>query len=514
MLFACCRRGPLRWRLSRPDDEGGVDLTSTLRYEAPDDGNPDDRTVMVVRLPKPVAPGETVHVELEWSAKVPRTFARTGSRGDYFFIAHWFPKLGVFEPEGWNYHQFHAATEFFSDYGVYDVTITVPERFVLGATGRQESRIENGDGTTSYRHVQEDVHGFTWTASPDYIERKKRFERPGLPGVDMRLLIQPEHLTQAERHFRATEAALEYYGSWYGPYPYDQITIIDPAWKSGAGGMEYPTLFTAGTRLFNPEGGGRPEGVTIHEAGHQFWYGLVGNNEFEHAWIDEGLNTFSTARVVDVEYGPTKLVERYLDPPGTGYSGFLPWLFDDLPATRAVQGNRIDRAVRSTVRTADPQSTPSFRYFPSEASNLSYGKTAQWLATLERHLGWETLQRILSTFFERYRFSHPRPEDFFAVASEVAGQDLTWYFDQVHRQSLIFDYAVDSVKSFRAAPKGLVEEGGELVYSSGGDGGLSHGGCRSTPRWRHLSGRGVVGLRGWLGGPGAVGRQGTLEVVR
>ncbi len=459
-----------------PDEEAGTDrvvcdLIATLRYHAPDDGNPDDRTVAVLELPRPVAPGETVRVELEWSAKIPHTFARTGFRGDYFFIAHWFPKLGVFEPEGWNCHQFHAATEFYSDYGAYDVTVNVPERFVLGATGRRSSRTDNGDGTVSYRHLQDDVHAFTWTASPDFVERKKRFERPGLPGVDMRLLMQPEHLGQAERHFRATEAALEHYGKWYGPYPYGHVTVVDPAWKSGTGGMEYPTLFTAGTRLFSPEGGGSPEGVTIHEAGHQFWYGIVGNNEFEHAWIDEGLNTFSTARTVDVEYGPSKLVERYLDPPGTDFGGFLPWLFDDLAASRAVQGNRVDRAVKSTVRTADPQSTHTYRYFPTEASNLSYGKTAQWLSTLERHLGWETLQRILATFFERYQFGHPRPEDFFAVANEVSGQDLSWYFDQVHRQSLVFDYAVDSVKSFRAAPEGFVEGGGALAFSNGrGDG--------------------------------------------
>ncbi len=474
--------------LPAPEEEGGTDLTATLRYESPDDGNPDDRTVMVVDLPEPVAPGETVRVELEWRAKIPRTFARTGFRGDYFFIAHWFPKLGVFEPEGWNAHQYHAATEYFSDYGVYDVTIHLPERFVLGATGRQQGATDNPDGTVSYRHVQEDVHAFTWTASPDFVEYEKRFERPGLPGVDMRLLMQPEHLDQAERHFRATEAALEHYGTWYGPYPYGHVTVVDPAWKSGSGGMEYPTLFTAGTRLFNPFGAGRPEGVTVHEAGHQFWYGIVGNNEFEHAWIDEGLNTFSTARVMDVEYGAQKFVERYLDPPDTDFGGFLPWMFDDLTGSRAVQGNRVDRAVKSTVRTADPQSTHTFRYFPTEASNISYGKTAQWLSTLERHLGWETLQAILSTFFERYKFGHPRPEDFFAVASEVAGQDLSWYFDQVHRRSVVFDYAVDSVKSFKAAPQGFVEGEGGLTYSAAGRGdtgdGGSHGGAQGKTQYR------------------------------
>ncbi len=446
---------------------GGADLTASLRYVSPDDGNPDDRTVLVAKLPRLVAPGETISVELEWRSKVPRPFARTGTLGDFFFIAHWFPKLGVYEPEGWNCHQFHANTEFYSDYGVYDVSITLPSHFVLGATGREAERRENADGTATSRYVQEDVHGFTWTASPDYLVREKRFEHPDLPSVDMRLLIQPEHLDQAERHFRATAATLEHYGTWYGAYPYGHITVIDPAWGSGVGGMEYPTLFTSGTRLINPEGGGSPEGVTIHEAGHQFWYGIVGNNEFEHAWLDEGLNTFSTARTYEAAFGQRKFTKRYLDPPGTRFRGFLPVQFDDVLATRAVQGNRLDRAVRSSVSTADPQATHSYLYFPPEASNLSYGKTSQWLSTLERYLGWETLQRILQTFFERYRFQHPRPEDFFAVANEVAGRDLSWFFDQVHGQSLVFDYAIDSVKSFPAAPKGLVESSDGLRYQSG-----------------------------------------------
>ena len=92
----------------------------------------------------------------------------------------------------------------------------------------------------------------------------------------MRLLLQPEHAGQAERHFDATRVALRFYGEWFGAYPYGHVTVVDPAWQSGAGGMEYPTLFTAGTRWLAPRHVMQPESVTVHEAGHQFWYGIVG----------------------------------------------------------------------------------------------------------------------------------------------------------------------------------------------------------------------------------------------
>lgn len=442
-----------------------VDLTETTRFAAPDDGNPWDRTVLVVPLPAPVAPGETVAVEMGWRSKVPRTFARTGFRGDFYFIAHWFPKLGVFEGEdGWACHQYHANTEYYSDYGVYDVEITTPEDWVVGATGRRVEEgptlLEGGGRGVTRRFVQEDVHGFAWTASPDYLEATDRFEAPGLPAVDLRLLYQPEHAHQVERHFAATKATLERYGTWYGAYPYEQATVIDPAWQSGAGGMEYPTFFTAGTRIFNPPAGGSPEGVTIHEAGHQFWYGIVGNDEFEHAWLDEGLNTYSTARVYEEAYGEEALVERYLRPPGTGWRGFLPAVFPEIRFPREVEGIRLDRYRRNPSR--DVPAIPTWRYYPETHATISYSKTATWLMTLERHLGWETLQEILSTFFERWKFRHPEPEDFFAVANEVTrerrGVDLDWFFDQVHRDDVVFDYAIEKAVSRPAAVEGLVED--------------------------------------------------------
>jgi hypothetical protein len=442
-----------------------VDLTSERRYIAPDDGNPLDQTVMAVALPAAVGPGQTIRVEVAWTARVPRVFARTGVIDDFYFVAQWFPKLGVLEETGWNCHQFHAGTEFYSDYGVYDVRMTVPRGWVVGATGTERRRTDNPDNTTTHEYSEADVHDFTWTTSPDYVERRARFEHPTLPPVEMRLLLQPEHAGQAERHFDATRATLRYYGEWFGAYPYGHVTIIDPAFQSGAGGMEYPTLFTAGTRLIAPRGVTVPEGVTIHEAGHQFWYGIVGNNEFEHAWMDEGLNTFSTARVIGEVYQPNFTVRRY-------FGGFIPWVFRDIPVSRETGGNRLN-TYRPNAEI-DALATPTFRFWPSGGSNITYDKTALTLHTMERMLGWPMLQRIMSTFFERWKFRHPKPDDFFTVANEVSGQDLTWFFDQTFGTSNVFDYGVQQLASEAAGGTGFFDreggprferpEGGSTMY--------------------------------------------------
>jgi hypothetical protein len=202
--------------------------------------------------------------------------------------------------------------------------------------------------------------------------------------------------------------------------------------------MEYPTLFTAGTRWLAPENGGSPEGVTVHEAGHQFWYGIVGNNEFEDAWMDEGFNTFSTARALAQAFPPSHLVVRY-------FGGFVPWRFRDIVLKRGTDGNRLDGYRRAAK--SDAQATPSYRYFPGTGGAITYNKTALWLNTLERWIGWPALQKIMATQFARWKFGHPEPGDFFAVANEVSGRNLDGYFDEVYRGSNVFDYGVQDLRS-------------------------------------------------------------------
>jgi hypothetical protein len=419
-----------------------ADLMPSRRFISPDDGNGDDRTVMAVTLPAPVEPGETIEVELAWTARVPRTFDRTGTIGAYYFIAQWFPKLGVLEDSGWNCHQFHKQTEFFSDYGVYDVSMTVPVRWVVGATGRATDQRDNGDGTATHRYVQEDVHDFAWTTSPDFLPRTTRFEAPGLPPVDVRLLLQPEHASQAERHFAAARSALLHYGTWFGAYPYGHLTIVDPAFQSDTGGMEYPTLFTAGTHWWITDNVTleTPEEVVIHEAGHQFWYGIVGTNEFEHAWMDEGVNTFATARAIEADYPPVRLVRYY-------FGGFVPWVFGDVRLRRESTLDHLFDYRRGA--SEESLSTETFRQRPETVATFAYSKPAVWLHTLERWLGWPILQGALADTFVESAFHHPDPEVLLHHLQMRADRDLTPFLDQTYRGSALFDYSVASLSSAR-----------------------------------------------------------------
>jgi hypothetical protein len=429
-----------------PDGSDGADLTKALRFISPDDQNADDRSLAAADLATAIQPGETLRLRIAWKGRFPKNFDRTGVIGNYYFVSQWFPKLGVFDA-GWTAHQFFANSEFFADFGSYDVRMTVPKGWMLGATGVEQSRTDTGDRTT-HRYTQDDVHDFAWTTSPDFIEKRQQFQMPGRAPVQMRLLIQPEHEYLADRHFAGAAAALKYYGEWYGGYPYPTLTIVDPAWQSESGGMEYPTIFTAGTRWLSPRYSNDPEYVVLHEAGHQFWYGLVANNEVEFAWLDEGINEFSDSRVQWEALQPNYLVQRF-------FGDFIPWQYRDIPLKRATDTNWMNTYRRAPDR--DSISTPTAGLWPGTHQNMSYHKTALMLHTLERIYTWETMQKVLSIFFSKWKFKHPRPGDFFDVLNEVTGKDHQWFIDQVYAGSNKFDYAIDRFTTEPINARGLME---------------------------------------------------------
>jgi Peptidase family M1 domain len=432
--------------------ETPVDLLPSLRYIAPDDGNADDRTVMEVTTPSPVAPGASARFEIEWTGRMPHgDSGRFGWVHDYHFVAQWFPKIGVLREDGWNSHQHHANTEFFADFGIYDVRLTLPAGFVLGATGRsQEAPVTNADGTLTHHYRQEDVHDFAWTCSRRFVEHRTRFEEPGYPPVDVRVLVQPEHEHLAARYAAATNVCLRAYGSWAAPYPYGHITVVDPAWTSASGGMEYPTFFTGGANVFAPPGLQSPEAVTVHECGHQFWYGLVATNEFEEAWLDEGFNEYHNLKADQLAFGSRSWSARYLAVRSGGRArGGWAW---EAPGVMIERGQGVLTDLREQGES-DPLVRRGWEYRVPRAYTLnSYGKPALVLQTLEGLLGDETMTRVMRTYARRYRFRHPVTTDFIAVVNEVTGQDWRWFFDQTFYSSDLCDYAV-SVKNM--APRQL-----------------------------------------------------------
>jgi hypothetical protein len=381
--------------------------------------DPKRATLVRANLPRSVAPGESVEVNVDFHAKLPRVFARTGYAGDFFMVGQWFPKLGVWEEGAWNAHVFHANSEFYADFGTYDVAITLPAEYVTAGTGLPVETTAHDDGTKTVRYHAEDVIDFAWAASPHFEKASREVD-----GTEILYVYLPEHESTVERALDAAELAVTSFGDWYGRYPYERLTVVDvPDDGMGAGGMEYPTLVTAGQAPgpLAMESFRMLELVIVHEVGHQWWQSMVAFNEAEEPWLDEGFTDYSATRAMAERYGSGRSI---LDLGGleVGY----------LDARRA--------EYMSSPRV--PMYGRAWDFRGQEYSIATYAKPVLALTTLEGVLGEETMLDLMRTFFQRYRFAHPTTEDFRAVAEEVAGQDLTWFFDGLVYGDGVLNYTV------------------------------------------------------------------------
>ena len=407
---------------------GQGDLTQNLQFVAPDDGNKDDKTVVDLHLAKPIAPGAFVQFKIAFQTKFPETQARSGWKRDFVLGGQWFPKVGVWWHGAWNCHQYHNTTEFFADFGVYDVRLTVPQYEVIGASGVEVGSANNSDGTRTVIYHGDDIHDFAWTVSPRYKVRESTYQARMGP-IKLRFLMQPAHWSQAERHEKITRETLDHFEKWYGPYPYKTLTVVDPEPGSAAGGMEYPTFITGDTSWFMPDGMHLPELVVEHEFGHQYWYGMVATNEFEDAWMDEGINSYTEVKVLDSILGKNTSI---------------------LNIAGATVGEReAQRLSYIGVADRDPMAQKAYDYYNSGSyGGVTYGKTASVLLTLEGIIGEETMAKAMHTYFMKYRFTHPTKEDFLKTIEDTAGKDLHWYFNQAVYGSQVMDYEVLKVESF------------------------------------------------------------------
>jgi hypothetical protein len=409
--------------ISHLEVTGMGDLTRQMHFIHPDDDNTADHTVMEVELPKAVPAGAEVEFKIAFNDQLPRVVARTGYIRDFFMVAQWFPKVGVWWKNAWNCHQFHADTEFFADFGTFDVKVTIPQNEIVGAGGDLVASTNNSDGTKTLTFHSEDVHDFSWSASPSFIPVEDSWT--GSAGtVGIHVLMSPGHIATAPRYIQALKGTLSLYDQWIGPYPYDRLTIIDPPHGGfRAGGMEYPTLITGDTTWYMPKGALLPEDVIDHEFGHQYWYGMVATNEFEEAWLDEGINSYMEVKTMDALYGKGKS-------------------FVNFPFAQAGLQDE-ERASYLRQPDTDPITRFAWQFYDDSAyGSITYGKTATVLLTLENIIGEEALRQALHTYFLRYRFTHPTGEDFIKTIEEASGKDLHWYFDQAIFGTQMLDYKI------------------------------------------------------------------------
>jgi hypothetical protein len=456
-------------RVTRMALADGTDLLPSMSFERPDDGNESDFTVARVDLPFEVLPGEAVELELAFEARLPRIVARTGFSGDFHMVAQWFPKLGVFEGEaGWNCHQFHAASEFFADFGSYRVRMTIPRGWVVGATGEEISREPVGTDDVVEFHAT-DVHDFAWAAAPPdlmeafdvdfdpgrhvpgiWLERAGELLGLGaadleLPPMTIRFLVPRSHDVLIPRMTRAARLAVAWFGLYFGPYPHPQLTVVSPPpGAGGAGGMEYPTLITTGASRLDasPVLSWRTdiESVTVHEVGHQTFQGLLASNEFEAAWLDEGLTSWAENRCLS-------------DMAADGL----------VPEIRFANAWAMERVWAASVDLPVVMDRPNWEQRRlMDAWFASYTKPALATLTLEGLFGEGRLLGALRAYVAEHRGGHPTGRDLQSSLEGSLGEDLDWFFDAVIRGDRQPDWAVLAVRHDEIeAARGMVWNDGE-----------------------------------------------------
>jgi len=433
--------------------DGYGDLTRNMHFIAPDDGNMQDHTVAEIVLPHPLASGATITFRLAFHDQFPLSIARNGYKRDFIMGGQWYPKPGVFWHGAWNCHQYHSTTEFFSDFGTFNVHLTVPQVYVVGASGVPISNQPNPDGTKTLGFYGEDIGDFAFAASPHFTVTDGTYASSMGP-VQVHVLALACHPAAGPRYRDIILKTLGEFDRRFGPYPYKIVTVIDPEPGSEIGGMEYPTLFTGGTSWYEP--GYITEVTAEHEFGHQYWYGMVATNEFEDAWLDEGINSYTEVTVLDSILGRNVSV---LNRPYANAGDY-----------------ELQRLSYAWVPDFDPVTHWAFKFRDSQSyESATYSKTATLLATLESIIGRDTMDEAMRTYFMKYRFTHPTTEDFLRTIEQVAvergravslpttfqcagltgcvadvppvNSNLRPYFDQAVYGTQVLDYTVDSVSA-------------------------------------------------------------------
>ncbi|MGM0478208.1 MAG: M1 family metallopeptidase [Bacteroidota bacterium] len=401
-----------------------------------------------IHLQEPLLPGESCTIATPFRVKIPSgNISRLGHIGESYQITQWYPKPAVYDREGWHEMPYLNQGEFYSEYGSFDVSITLPENYVVGATGdlqtaeekqfleqkaseteekiaaynAKKNRVERNPGDEyppssekmkTIRYTQKNVHDFAWFADKRYEVLSGEVELPHSGRkVKTWAMFTPRNMGLWQDAVEYINDGTFYYSKWNGDYPYNQVTAVDGTISAG-GGMEYPNVTVIG----NAGNATALETVIVHEVGHNWFYGIFGSNERDHGWMDEGLNTLN-----EVRYFMTKYPENEALAETVPFFNFHGLNYHD-------RNDLLYRAVQA-IGEDQPIETHSKCFQSANYGLVMYQKTGLVFEYMRHYLGNEKFDRIMQHYFDEFAFKHPQPADLRRIFEKHADGDVSWLFD-------------------------------------------------------------------------------------
>jgi len=420
-------------------------------YFQPEVDNPFDSTVAKADLNKNVNPGDSVVIKISYQLSIPKSIERFGyaSGREFYFIAQWFPKLGVYENGKWVCSQYHPYTEFYSDFADYNVSITLPKNIIVGATGKLIKDVES-DSTRSLTYIAQNVIDFAWTASPEFHIEKRKYKSVSGKNIEVKFLLQPENINLANRNFTAAINTIEYLEKYIGEYPYSELTLVDAPRSSNLGGMEYPGIVTYFTPLFTPVELQHPEATIIHEIIHQYFYAAVSSNEVYEGWLDEGLTSYLEGKILQEFYGNPELYFRFIDYYPVFGLNFLS--FNEVPLIYSLRKLKVSPYAYSLyeyyLNNGLGSMQDSTYKLPSYLSTMTnvYSTPSLFYQTLDNYIGSGETLRLISKYYKNNKFRIVKAEDMLNIIRKYRDGNLNWLIDNVLKGNKKYDYKVDAVK--------------------------------------------------------------------
>ena len=413
-------------------------------------------------LNKPLLPNQSIEVSTPFRVKIPSgEISRLGHIGQSYQITQWYPKPAVYDKNGWNQISYLNQGEFYSEFGSFDVKITVPSNYVVGATGDIQNkdevefldslvevtklRFQNGGYTrntfkapsssTTFKtlhYIQKNAHDFAWFADKSYQVLKGEVKLPHTGElVTTWAMFTPENALKWQNSIEYLNDATYYYSLWNGDYPYKHVTAVDGTISAG-GGMEYPNITVIG----NVDSKLTLEVVIVHEVGHNWFYGLLGTNERVHGWMDEGLNSFNEDRYFMTKYpNNTHLSDNLL---GNRFH------FEDL---NYHDNSDLAYNILMMLGEDQPIETHSKCFTGLNYGFVMYKKSSLVFHFLKSYLGDELFDKCMQEYYCLWHYKHPDPLDLKNVFERVSGKSLDWLFENLIQTTNHVDYKIKRVKT-------------------------------------------------------------------